>query len=109
MESDEKLISKVSDIKNVVSYHEGSIVSRTIIKKSSGTITFFAFDKGEALSEHTAPFDAMVHIIDGKAEVKISGKPFAVSEGEMIILPAGEPHALTAIERFMMILTMIKS
>lgn len=96
-------------ITDLADYQEGSIVSRTIIDKKIGTVTFFAFDKGQGLSEHTAPFDAMVHIIDGEAEVVISGKLFHVKEGQMIIMPANEPHSLKAVKRFKMILTMIRS
>jgi quercetin dioxygenase-like cupin family protein len=92
----------------LVSYQDGSVVSRTVINKSAGTITLFAFDKGESLSEHTAPFDAMVHIVDGIAEIKIAGRPYILEKGGMIIMPAGEPHALKAIEKFKMLLVMIK-
>ena len=88
---------------------EGSIVSRTIIDKKTGTATFFAFDEGQGLSEHTAPFDAMVYLLEGEAEVVISGKPFRLKEGEMVIMPANDPHGLKAITRFKMILTMIRS
>jgi len=105
----DKLKEQGSKLGELVDYQEGSIVSRTLIDKSSGTITLFAFDKGQGLSEHTAPFDAMVYIFDGEAEVTISGKPVQVKQGEMIIMPANEPHALKAIVRFKMILTMIKS
>ena len=105
----DKLKEQGSKLGELVDYQEGSIVSRTLIDKSSGTITLFAFDKGQGLSEHTAPFDAMVYIFDGEAEVTISGKPVQVKQGEMIIMPANEPHALKATSRFKMILTMIKS
>ncbi len=84
-------------------------MSRTIIDKKAGTVTFFAFDKGQGLSEHTAPFDAMVNLLDGEAEVTISGNPIRLKEGEMVIMPANDPHALKAITRFKMILTMIRS
>jgi len=90
-------------------YQEGSIVSRTIIDKKAGTITFFAFDEGEGLSEHVAPYDALVGIFDGEAQVVISGKTFHLKDGEMIILPANKPHALKAIKRFKMMLVMIKA
>lgn len=89
-------------------YQEGSVVSRTIINKKTGTVTFFAFDQGQGLSEHTAPFDALVFILDGEAEITISGKPVKVSEGEMLIMPANQPHALKAIKRFKMVLTMVR-
>jgi len=93
----------------MVDYQEGSIVSRTIIDKDKGTVTIFAFDKGQGLSEHTAPFDALVQIVDGEAEIKISGRIYNLKHSEMIIMPANEPHALSANERFKMILTMIKA
>jgi quercetin dioxygenase-like cupin family protein len=93
----------------MVDYKESSVVSRTLIDKKTGTVTLFAFDKGEGLSEHTAPFDALVNILDGEAEILISGVPFVLGAGEMIIMPANEPHALKAIERFKMMLVMIRS
>jgi quercetin dioxygenase-like cupin family protein len=93
----------------MVEYQEGSIVSRTILDKSKGTVTLFAFDKGQRLSEHTAPFDALVQVIDGKAGIIISGKEYQLNSGEMIVMPASEPHALNAHERFKMMLTMIKA
>lgn len=89
-------------------YQEGSVVSRTVIDKKMGTVSVFAFDAGEGLSEHTAPFDALVHVIDGKAEITISGQAIEVGAGEMIIMPAGKPHSLRAVERFKMVLIMIK-
>src|SRR5512143_1243633 len=91
---------------DLADYQEGSIVSRTIIDKKTGTVTFFAFDQGQGLSEHTAPFDALVHLLDGEVEITISGKAHRLSAGEMIIMPANEPHALKAQKRFKMILTM---
>ena len=97
------------NLKETVSYQDGSVVSKEIIKKQTGTMTLFAFDKGQGLSEHTAPFDAAVNVIDGLAEITISGKPFIVKEGELLIMPANEPHALKAIEKFKMLLVMIKS
>ena len=105
----EDLTGKVMELSGMIEYHTGSIVSRTIIDKPAGTLTLFAFDKGQGLSEHTAPFDAMVYILDGEAEVKISGKPLRLKQGEMVIMPANEPHALRATARFKMMLTMIKS
>lgn len=92
----------------LVEYQVGSVVSRTIIDKKTGTVTLFAFDKGQGLSEHTAPFDALVHLLDGEAEIVISGKALRLKEGEMIIMPANQPHALRAVEKFKMILTMIR-
>jgi quercetin dioxygenase-like cupin family protein len=98
-----------SRIVDLVDYQEGSIVSKTLIKKATGTVTLFAFDRGQGLSEHTAPFDAFVHVIDGKVEVTVSGRSFPLEEGEIAILPAGEPHALQSVDRFKMLLTMIRS
>lgn len=94
---------------SLAEYQEGSIVSRTLIDKKAGTVTFFAFDQGQGLSEHVAPFDAVVSILDGEAEVAISGKTFYLRDGEMIILPANKPHALKAIKKFKMMLIMIKA
>ena len=99
---------QVLSLKEMVKYQDGSIVSKEIIKKESGTVTLFAFDNGQGLSEHTAPFDALVNVIDGQAEVTISGKPFIVKEGEIITMPANKPHSLRAAERFKMLLVMIK-
>lgn len=101
--------TKSQNFADMIKYQDGSVVSRTIIKKKAGTITLFAFDKNEALSEHSAPFDALVHIVDGDAEVSISGEWYSLKSGEMIILPANIPHAVKAVSRFKMILTMIKS
>lgn len=96
-------------VNELAAYQDDAIVSKTIIKKNTGTITLFAFDRGQELSEHTAPFDAMVYLIDGRADISIAGKPFLVKSGEMIILPANIPHALKASERFKMMLIMIRS
>lgn len=101
--------AKALKLNDLIDYSSGSIVSRAIIDKKTGTVTLFAFDAGEGLSEHAAPFDAMVSIVDGEAEVKISGKAHNLKAGEMIIMPANEPHALRAITKFKMILIMIKS
>jgi quercetin dioxygenase-like cupin family protein len=106
---EEELKSKVFKMADLINYQPGSVVSREIIRKETGTVTIFAFDKGEGLSEHTAPFDAMVQIIDGKAEIIISGQKNLLETGEMIIMPANEPHALNAVEKYKMILTMIRS
>lgn len=92
-----------------VEYEDGAIVSKTVLKKQTGNISLFAFDKGEALSEHTAPFDAMIQIVDGKGEIIIGGKSFILGTGKCIIMPANVPHAVKAAERFKMVLTMIKS
>lgn len=104
-----EMIGNVWKIDDLIDYQEGSVVSREIIKKDTGTVTIFAFDKGEGLSEHTAPFDAMVQIVDGKAEITISGVKNVLKKGEMIIMPANEPHALKALEKYKMVLTMIRS
>jgi len=93
----------------LVQYQAGSVVSRTLISEKTGTVTLFAFDEGEGLSEHTAPFDAMVHIVEGEAEVTISGEPLRLRQGEMVIMPANQPHALRGLTRFKMLLTMIRS
>ncbi len=103
------ILGKVLKVEDLIEYQEGSVVSREIIRKDTGTVTIFAFDKGEGLSEHTAPFDAMVQIIDGKAEITISGKKNILNKGDMIIMPADEPHALNALEKYKMVLTMIRS
>jgi quercetin dioxygenase-like cupin family protein len=92
----------------LAAYQDHSVVSREIVRKPSGTMTVFAFDEGEGLSEHTAPFDAAVHILEGEAEITIDGKPHTVKEGEMIIMPANKPHALKAVTRYKMLLIMIK-
>ena len=105
----EKSGIQLTRLVDLADYQGGSIVSRTIIDKKTGTVTFFAFDKGQGLSEHTAPFDALVYLLEGEAEVVIAGKPFRLKVGEMVIMPANDPHALKAITRFKMILTMIRS
>lgn|SRR5574339_287706 len=99
----------VLTIADLAQYQEGSIVSRQITKQEAGNVTLFAFDAGQELSEHTAPFDALVHVLDGEAEVFISGQPYTVRSGEIIILPAGQPHALRALARFKMLLTMVRA
>ncbi len=99
----------VKNLSDLVKYQENTVVSSEIIKKDAGTVTVFAFDKGQGLSEHTAPFDALVSIIDGQAKITISGTPFVVKEDEMIIMPANKPHSLKAMEKFKMLLVMIKS
>ena len=99
---------QVKNLSDLVKYQENAVVSSEIIKKDAGTVTVFAFDKGQGLSEHTAPFDALVNIIDGRAEVSISGELFTVKEGEMIIMPANKPHSMKGMEKFKMLLVMIK-
>ena len=93
----------------LVNYQDGAVVSREIIKKPSGSVTIFAFDEGQGLSEHTAPFDALAQVVEGEAEIVISALPHLLQGGEMILMPAGQPHALKALKRFKMILTMIRS
>jgi quercetin dioxygenase-like cupin family protein len=104
-----KLAAKASSLQELIDYQEGSVVSRTIIDKKTGTVTIFAFDQNQGLSEHTAPYDAMVYVLDGDAVFTIAGKPLKLKQGEMTILPANEPHALTAKTKFKMLLIMIKS
>jgi quercetin dioxygenase-like cupin family protein len=94
---------------DLVEYQDGSVVSRTLIKQEKGTVTLFAFDRDQALSEHTAPFDALVQVLDGSAEITISGQAHLVQAGQLIIMPANQPHALRAVERFKMLLTMIRA
>ncbi|MBK6880580.1 MAG: cupin domain-containing protein [Elusimicrobia bacterium] len=102
-------LGKAVVLSDWVNYQQGSVVSREIIRKNTGTVTVFAFDEGQGLSEHTAPFNALVHVLDGEAEITITGKSHAVKAGEIIILPAGQPHALNAVKRFKMMLVMIRS
>jgi len=92
----------------LVDYQSGSIVSREILKGAAGKVTLFAFDEGEGLSEHTSPFNALVQIVEGEAQVAVSGQPRRVKAGELILMPAGQPHALKALQRFKMVLTMIR-
>jgi quercetin dioxygenase-like cupin family protein len=101
-------LAAVLKLKDMAAYQEHSVVSREIIRKPAGTMTVFAFDQGEGLSEHTAPFDAVVYLLEGEAEITIDKKPHAVKEGEMIIMPANKPHALKAITPYKMLLVMIK-
>ena len=103
------LSARAFDISALMDYQSGAVVSREIIKKETGTVTLFAFDKGQGLSEHTAPFDATIYVLDGQARVDISGKPHKVKKGQMIIMPANKPHSLKAIRKFKMLLVMIKS
>lgn len=96
-------------LSEMVAYQDFSVVSKTVINKKAGTVTLFAFDKGQGLSEHTAPFDAMVCVLDGEVEIAISGVTHHLKTGDMIIMPANEPHALRAVEKFKMMLVMVKS
>jgi len=105
----EKLLGKVIKLSDLVDYQEGSVVSREVINKKTGTVTIFAFDEGQGLSTHSAPFDAMVYIADGEAEIAIDGNPNRLNAGDMIIIPADHPHAVKALKRFKMLLIMIRS
>ena len=109
MKNREKLEAKTTRLADMIAYQEGAVVSRTIIDKKAGTVTLFAFDEGQGLSEHTAPYDAMVYVLEGEVNVSISGKLNVVKQGEMTIMPANKPHALTALSKFKMLLTMIRS
>lgn len=104
----EDLQEKVLTINDLIAYQPGTVASRMIVFKKAGTITVFSFDTGEGLSEHTAPYDAVLTVTDGEAEVQIAGAPFTVRQGEMIIMPANKPHAVFAKQRFKMTLTMIR-
>lgn len=105
----ESFLGQALDLKSLVSYQEGSVVSKTLVDRGIGTITLFSFDAGQGLSEHTAPFDAFVQIVDGEAEVTISGEKHTVKTGEIIIMPADKPHALRSDTRFTMLLVMIRA
>ena len=107
-------VGKVLEMQGLVDYQEGAVVSKTILDKKAdnkkvGTITLFAFDKGQGLSEHTAPFDAFVYVFDGESIITIAGEPLNVKKGELIIMPANKPHELKAVERFKMMLVMIRA
>lgn len=93
---------------DLVNYQDGAVVSRTLVKGTTGTVTLFAFDQGQGLVEHTTPFDAMAQILEGEAEITISGKPMKTAAGEAVLMPANQPHALKALSRFKMLLTMIR-
>lgn len=101
--------SEAMRLTDSIDYQQAAVVSRTLIDKKAGTVTLFAFDEKQGLSEHEAPFDAMVYLLDGEAEIVISGRSHRLKEGDMIIMPANEPHALKAVTRFKMVLTMIRS
>jgi quercetin dioxygenase-like cupin family protein len=107
--SDKSIKKEILNLESLLDYQEGSVVSRALINKDVGTVTLFSFDKDEGLSEHTAPFDALVYVFNGEAEIIISSETFLLKKGQMIIMPANEPHALKAIEKFKMMLIMIKS
>lgn len=101
--------AQAAKVAELVNYQDGAIVSREIVKKPTESMTVFAFDSGQGLSEHTAPFDALVQVLEGEVEITISGKPHCLQGGELILMPANQPHALKAVKRFKMILTMIRS
>jgi quercetin dioxygenase-like cupin family protein len=103
------LTAQAANLTDLIAYQADSVVSRTIIDKTAGTITLFAFDNGQGLSEHTAPYDALVYVLDGEAEAVISGKPVRLKKGELTIMPANQPHALSAVTKFKMLLVMIRS
>jgi len=103
------LAAQVVNPSELVAYQDGAVVSREIVSQKTGTVTLFAFDAGQGLSEHTAPFDALVLVLDGEAEITIAGTPFRVQAGEMILMPAHKPHALKAVRRFKMMLVMIRA
>lgn len=105
----EKPKTEIIKLTDLVSYQKGAVVSREIMNKKTGTVTLFAFDEGEGLSEHSAPFDAMAYVIDGQAKVTISGNGYLLKEGDFVIMPANEPHSLKALKAFKMVLTMIRS
>lgn len=110
MDADEtEIFAKPVKLKELVTYQSGAIVSRTLLEKNTGTVALFAFDQGQALSEHTAPYDAMTIVIEGRVNIKIDGRDFLLDEGQMILMPANKPHALKAATRFKMILIMIRS
>src|SRR5512142_1221863 len=100
--------SQVLKLAELVAYQDDSVVSRQITKEDAGNVTLFAFDTGQELSEHTAPFDALVHVLDGEVEVRIAGQPYTLRDGDAIIMPANQPHSLKALKRFKMLLTMIR-
>jgi quercetin dioxygenase-like cupin family protein len=104
-----KLIAKASSLDGLIDYQEGAVVSRTLIDKEIGTVTLFAFEADQGLSEHTAPYDAMVYVFGGEAEVVISGKPVHLKSGELTVMPAGKPHSVKAVSRFKMMLIMIRA
>jgi quercetin dioxygenase-like cupin family protein len=108
-EQDRNLAGRVSRMAGLIDYQEGSVVSRQVMKGEGGNVTLFAFDAGEGLTEHTSPFDALVLVLDGEAEVTVSGVASRLGKGDMIVMPANEPHALKAPSRFKMLLVMVKS
>jgi quercetin dioxygenase-like cupin family protein len=106
--SESRLREGANSVADLVNYQDGAVVSRTLVKKEKGTVTVFAFDRDQALSEHTVPHDALVQVIDGEAEITVGGTPHVVNAGEMIMMPGNVPHAVKATARFKMILTMLR-
>ncbi len=102
-------IAEVVRLTELVTYQEGAVVSRTLVSRATGTLTLFTFDEGQGLSEHTAPFDALAHLLEGEAEIVVSGKPLITKAGDAVLMPAHQPHSLKALTRFKMLLTMIRS
>ena len=102
-------IAEVVRFLDLVNYQEGAVVSRTLMNRTTGTVTLFAFDDGQGLSEHTAPFDALAYLLESEAEITVSGKPLRTTAGEAVLMPAHQPHSLKALSRFKMVLTMIRS
>jgi len=102
-------IAEIVRLIDLVNYQDGAVVSRTLVNRATGTVTLFAFDEGQGLSEHTAPFDALAHLLEGEVEIAISGKPLRAMAGDAVLMPAHQPHSLKALSRFKMLLTMIRS
>ena len=102
-------IAEVVRLIDLVNYQEGSVVSRTVVNRATGTVSLFAFDEGQGLSEHTAPFDAVAHVLEGESEITVSGKSLRATAGEAVLLPANQPHSVKAVSKFKMLLTMIRS
>ena len=102
-------VAEAVRLSDLVNYQEGAVVSRALVNRTSATITLFAFDEGQSLSEHTAPFDAVAHLLEGEAEIMVSGKPIRTTAGEAVLMPANQPHALKALGKFKMLLTMVRS
>ena len=105
----EMAIAEVARLTELVNYQEGAVVIRTLISRPTGAVTLFAFDEGQGLSEHTAPYDALAHLLEGEAEIVVSGKPLPTKSGEVVLMPAHQPHSLKALTKFKMLLTMIRS
>ena len=105
----ETLKGQPFDLAENIAYADGAVVSKTLVSKDAGSITLFSFDKGQGISEHAAPYDAVAYIMEGRAEIVLGGKPHKVNSGQMLVMPANVPHALKAIERFKMMLIMIRS